>query len=43
MLYGPNMPANFTKEEAQNQVDDWGRNYDQETDIERERMNRKAS
>jgi uncharacterized protein YjbJ (UPF0337 family) len=31
------------KEEAQNQVDEWGRNYDQDTELERERLNRKAS
>jgi len=31
------------KEEAQNQVDEWGRSYDQETELERERLNRKAA
>lgn len=31
------------KEEAQKQVEEWGRSYDQETDLERERVNRKAS
>jgi uncharacterized protein YjbJ (UPF0337 family) len=31
------------KEEAQNQVDEWGRSFDQETELERERLNRKAS